>query len=82
MTLSPGTNESLAMTNDAVIDNNTTTTGENYDYNETIEHFKMSIIRDAQLIRERVSYFSPVQLLELEECRIFSIQNNFTQRLY
>ena len=55
MTPFPGTNETLAMNNDVVIDNNATT-GENYDCNETIEHFKMSIIRDAQLIRERVSF--------------------------
>ena len=40
--------------NDA-IDNNLTTE-ENYDYNETIETLKMSIIRDAQLIREQVSF--------------------------
>ena len=57
---STDTNETSAENNLNVNDNdaidNNLTTEENYDYNETIETLKMSIIRDAQLIRKQVSF--------------------------
>ncbi len=67
MTPTTDTNETTAENNEAIkmnlnannndaIDKNLTTE-EKYDYNETIETLKMSIIRDAQLIREKVSFF-------------------------